>query len=178
MAQPVRTKKGGAGGRFVGLEVDGLSQFLNAASRQLGPEFNRQLRVAGEQLSKTVVAATQGAASSHPSPKLYAEVVRRALRARRDRYPTIKLSESLSLQLSRTSGKGSKGKTKVKAGEVWYGAEFGGGARKTTRQFPPHLGRQGYVFFPTVRRMAPRINQDYLTAVDRVLAQMSGGPTS
>lgn len=34
-------------------------------------------------------------------------------------------------------------------GDVFFGAEFGGGARPTTRQFRPYKPR-GYWFFPTV----------------------------
>jgi len=178
-----RSRKGGAGDEFVGIETQGLTKFLNATARQLGPSFNRELRKASQQVAAKVVEATQASAGSHPSPQLYATIVKRSLRARRDRLPTIRVSSSSMLNLSHEPAKfGPRGsrkkgrKHRVAATDVWYGAEFGGGARKTTRQFPPHLGGTGYVFYPTVRRMGPQINVEYLDAIEKVLATISGGP--
>jgi hypothetical protein len=52
---------------------------------------------------------------------------------------------------------------------VFFGAEFGGGSRPTTRQFLRHRGRSGYFFWPTVRKKKNEIATEYLNAIDKVL---------
>lgn len=47
------------------------------------------------------------------------------------------------------------------------GAEFGGGARPRTRQFRPHLGREGYFLYPTIREQLPQIVEDMADAIER-----------
>jgi hypothetical protein len=52
------------------------------------------------------------------------------------------------------------------------GAEFGGGARPTTRQFPPWRGKgedAGYMLFPTIRERSEELFEDrYADIVQRV----------
>ena len=54
------------------------------------------------------------------------------------------------------------------------GAEFGGGRRPRTRQFPPHLGRQGYFVYPTVRAFAAGDAGERFA--DEVLVELAKGP--
>ena len=49
------------------------------------------------------------------------------------------------------------------------GAEFGGQGRPTTQQFRPHLGRQGYFLYPTIRDNQDRIEDEYLSKVDDLI---------
>ncbi len=53
-----------------------------------------------------------------------------------------------------------------------FGAEFGGGARPTTRQFPPWRGKgadAGYMLFPTIRAQTEeRFEQDYADVVQKI----------
>jgi hypothetical protein len=84
-------------------------------------------------------------------------------------------------------------------GDIFFGAEFGGsrgsiaalgGAavgeskvyrsglrlrtslnRGSTRQFPPHRGRQGYWLYPTIRDMNAEITDRYHDALDRALVR-------
>jgi hypothetical protein len=102
------------------------------------------------------------------------------MRASRDRIPTIKLQEnSLFQSKSRkfTSSYNIKThrrvKRKVTRGDVFFGAEFGGGAKPTTKQFLRHRGRSGYFFWPTVRKEKENIAKEYLAAIDRVLAKLA-----
>lgn len=72
---------------------------------------------------------------------------------------------------------------------LYYGGEYGGRKsrkvtyatrspagrayivrRRTTMQFLPHLGREGYFLWPTVREWLPRINKAIGEAVREVLA--------
>jgi hypothetical protein len=108
--------------------------------------------------------------------------VMKGMRARRDRIPTIKLSEK-SAFVSR-SNPNRKRKVKVTRGDVFFGAEFGGGkfgkGNKTTAgdgrkgggytsQFLRHRGRSGYFFWQTVRKEKGNIANEYLDAIQKVL---------
>jgi hypothetical protein len=72
---------------------------------------------------------------------------------------------------------------------LYYGGEYGGRKskkvvyatrsprgrayvvhRRTTMQFLPHLGREGYFLWPTVRDWLPKINQSIGDAVVKVLS--------
>jgi hypothetical protein len=72
---------------------------------------------------------------------------------------------------------------------LYYGGEYGGRKsrrvayatrtpagrayvvrRRTTMQFLPHLGREGYFMWPTVREWLPKINQAIGEAVAKVLS--------
>jgi hypothetical protein len=56
---------------------------------------------------------------------------------------------------------------------VFFGAEFGGGARRRTDQFLRHKGTSGYFFWPTVRRMKDMIAKEYLIGIDKVLKKLA-----
>lgn len=49
----------------------------------------------------------------------------------------------------------------------FFGFEFGGGERPGTRQFRPHLGKQGYFLYPTVRREAKGLEDRVAQAIER-----------
>jgi hypothetical protein len=111
--------------------------------------------------------------------------VMKGMRARRDRVPTIKLDENSAFQStsrkftsSRNLDTGRRVKRKVTRGDVFFGAEFGGGARPTTRQFLRHRGRSGYFFWPTVRKHKGDIADAYLGAIQKVLDQLADTPTN
>lgn len=55
----------------------------------------------------------------------------------------------------------------VSAGDLFYGAEFGGGGRPATRQFPTYRS-SGYWFWPTLRQdNGQRDGQAALTKIER-----------
>jgi hypothetical protein len=80
-----------------------------------------------------------------------------SVRARRDRVPVI------------VAGGASK------AGQVFFGAEFGGQRRKTTQQFRPYRGTQGYWFYPALRAMTPKVLEEYGKALDRAAGRWGAG---
>lgn len=51
---------------------------------------------------------------------------------------------------------------------IFYGAEFGGGGRPSTRQFPPHRGTRGYFLFPQLRDDEDRMVERFAEALDPV----------
>jgi hypothetical protein len=54
----------------------------------------------------------------------------------------------------------------IRAGDVFFGAEFGGRGRPTTQQFPAYRGRVGYFFWPTIRADSQAITRQWETALD------------
>jgi hypothetical protein len=112
-----------------------------------------------------VVAAKLEAGSVSRSSQ--ASEVMKGMRAKSDRIPTVRLSEKTGF-VSKSRPNRIR-KRKVTRGDVFFGAEFGGGARPTTQQFLRHRGRSGYFFWPTVRNKKNEIATEYLNAIDRVL---------
>lgn len=56
-----------------------------------------------------------------------------------------------------------------------FGAEFGGGARPTTRQFQPHVGRQGYFLYPTIAEVKDSdIDKTYGQIMENLLVKHGG----
>ena len=96
--------------------------------------------------------------------------VARGLRAVNENIPTIKLRSSE--QFISKSRPNSRRKKPVTRGDVFFGAEFGGGATRTTRQFLRHRGQSGYFFWPTVRKRKNEIAKEYLDGMDRVVKEL------
>lgn len=76
--------------------------------------------------------------------------------------------DSIRAQASATESRIVLGGPKAPAA---LGHEFGGGARPTTRQFPPHLGREGYFFWPTIREETADIAERYGELLERALRE-------
>jgi hypothetical protein len=120
----------------VAFSAPGLLEFLRDASQAL-PEFNNEMRKAAEQVAQHVVdravvnangQAPQGKPREGSSGHSQASQVARALRARRDRIPTIKLDSKRGFVSASRPNRSRK--QKVTMGNVFFGAEFGG-RRKT-----------------------------------------------
>ncbi|NBW21922.1 MAG: hypothetical protein EBR82_79610 [Caulobacteraceae bacterium] len=179
----------------VSFAAPGLMEFLRAASQAI-PDFDKAMRKAAEEVAQKVVDDAKKNAAAQPphgknntSGRSQAQVVATALRARRDRIPTIKLdhkrgfvskSRSNRRRTRTVQGPFLRGMRKpgtVTMGDVFYGAEFGGRARKTTKQFLRHRGRQGYFFWQAVRDNKSYIVKEYSDAIERVLKELAKGAT-
>ena len=156
-----------------------LFNFLRIAS-QAYPDFNREMRKAAEEVAQVIVDSAKVNAAGQPkhgpnrpgsSGMSQAQAVVNKLRARRDRIPTVKLdSKQAFVSASRPN---RKRKTKVTAGDVFFGAEFGGRRRPTTMQFLRHRGRQGYFFWQAVRDNKSFIAKEYSEKIDLVLKKLA-----
>ena len=160
------------------IEIDGIANFLRDAAKA-DTNFNYEMRKAAEQVAQNLLNKAKAEAATVTRSRQAVEVMK-GMRASRDRIPTIKLQEnSLFQSKSRkfTSSYNIKThrrvKRKVTRGDVFFGAEFGGGAKPTTKQFLRHRGRSGYFFWPTVRKEKENIAKEYLAAIDRVLAKLA-----
>lgn len=137
-------------GENVRLDVEGLNE-LNRALRALGGrEFQTQLRDASKEVATEV--ASDAKAKAYSLGGVAAHVA-----------PSIAASAGYT-----SAGVALGGASHPAA----MGAEFGGGARPTTRQFKPWRGsgsNAGYFVYPAIRDNADMIGDRYLSAVDAIL---------
>jgi hypothetical protein len=160
------------------IEILGIAEFLRDASRA-DANFNNEMRKAAEKVAQNLLDKAKAEAGSVTRNRQAVEVMK-GMSASRDRIPTIKLKENSPFQSKSnkfTSSYNIKTKRRVKRkvtrGDVFFGAEFGGGATPRTKQFLRHRGRSGYFFWPTVRKEKQNIANEYLAAIDRVLAKLA-----
>jgi hypothetical protein len=172
------------GGGDIQRVIPGLRQFLRDANK-LGPEFNKELKKASGEVAKHVIGRAQARASTRSE-----QLVAKALVPGYDRVPQIRVKSSVGYQSQSRTSRRRTAAAKVKAIDVWYGIEFGGGKygkgnpkprvnyrdgvtkggkHAYTTQFRPHKGRKGYFFYPTVRAEGANIERLYGEAVQRVL---------
>lgn len=128
---------------------------LNKALKTLPKEASKRLRDAAQSIAIDVAATAAGRASAIGGVAKY---VAPTIKAPRDRVPVVKMGGNSRLPGDRSGERQS-------VGDVIWGAEFGGGARPSTRQFSPHKGRTGYFLWPTVRAE----NQDIADAYSEAL---------
>ena len=166
------------GGNIV--EVKDLFELLRKFSNA-SKEFNGELRKVAYTIATKLAAEVKteaGAAGATPGRARQYLQVAKGLRASNERIPTIKLRgnepfKSTTRPVNQNLRKGIKGrKTKVVLSDIFFGAEFGGGARPSTRQFLRHRGQSGYFFWPTVRKRKNEIAKEYLEGIDKVVKQL------
>jgi hypothetical protein len=136
------------------------------------PQFNKEMRKVAYTIARDLEAKVRIEAGT-VSRASQAIQVAKGLRASNERIPTIKLRGKESF-VSKTRPN-SKRKTKVTRSDVFFGAEFGGGARPTTKQFLRHRGQSGYFFWQTVRKRKNAIAKEYLDGMDRVVKELGIG---
>jgi hypothetical protein len=172
----------------VPIQIDGLADFLRDLAKTY-PDFNKEARKASQSVAELLVVAATFEAASVTRNKQALEVMK-GMKAQYDRIPTIKLNEKGGFVSK--SKPNRRRKTKVTRGDVFFGAEYGGGKHGSsnrtvagaksragtemprkgggrTTQFLRHRGKSGYFFWPTVRKNKDNIAKEYLNAIDRVL---------
>jgi hypothetical protein len=180
------------------IEVQGLYQFLRDASRK-DKRFDAEARIAAGKVAEMLLVKTKAEAASVTRDRQATEVMK-GMKVGKDRVPKLYLA-STSAFVSTTNPNRNR-KRKVTRGDVFFGAEFGGGkfgkgmktsagARSVnkkgqsrdgyrkgggyTSQFLRHRGRAGYFFWPTVRKEKDNIAREYLDAIQRVLNTLKDG---
>ena len=163
-----------------GIRVDGLDDMLSSL-RGLGKEASSALRQKSRDVAdKEAVKLKQAGTSNDAQSGLVA----REIRTKVDRVPTIlaggskKLAPSRKIHRSTTAlTKSGKGKlVKPAAGDVFFGAEYGGGNKHSrsgkkpgsTAQFRPHRGKQGYWLWPQFKKDKPFMVEEFEQALDEV----------
>jgi hypothetical protein len=144
-----------------------LRKFSNAS-----PQFNKEMRKVAYTIAKDLQGQVRIEAGT-VSRASQAVQVAKGLRASNDRIPTIKLRGNEPF-ISKTRPN-SRRKKPVTRKDVFFGAEFGGGTTKKTKQFLRHRGQSGYFFTPTVRKRKNAIAKEYLDGMDRVVKELGIG---
>ena len=157
-----------------GVYIEGLYKLLNDLAKA-DDQFNTEMRKASLEVARGLAQDARRKASTvqHNRQALKAS---HGLIPKSDRVPTVQLRPEMAFRsVSRATVRGSRGRTrrrKVTMGDVFFGAEFGGQARKTTKQFPPHRGKGGYFFWPTVRESRNKIAEEYLDTIEKVMEKL------
>jgi hypothetical protein len=140
------------------IQIVGLKEALRATSR-LGKDANRELRAAARVIAEgTLRAAKAEAVGVGALQRIAAD----SLVTRSDRVPRIVAGGTKRI-----------GQHKHQAGGIFFGAEFGGGAKPHTHQFPPHRGQHGYFLWPTIRARESSDIAKYHKAMDKVIRHWS-----
>lgn len=142
------------------VEVKGLRE-LNAELKKANPEMAKKLQRVNKELVERVAARAKS--------NFYRTVPGRARSSDRPRR-SGRGSISTSRNSIRASASGQQAKVIVGGAKApaFFGHEFGGGARPSTRQFPVHRGRDGYVVYPEVRRSVKTAEKDWDEIFDEV----------
>ena len=148
----------------VAIEMFGMDEFLREL-RRAPKETRKAVSHANREIAKTVLVRMKQRSSTVPHAAQYQTIVK-SLKTPVGTVPKIKAGVGKSATHPRMiDGK----KTRPAAGDIFFGVEFGGGRRSTTRQFPPHRGKRGYVLFPTIIKMHGWIKKEYTDQIERVL---------
>jgi len=135
-------------------------------------EFSKELRKVAYTIARDLQDHVRVSAGT-VSRSRQAIQVAKGLRASNDRIPTIKLrANDQFVSKSRPNRNRNKPVTR---GDVFFGAEFGGGLTPKTKQFLRHRGQSGYFFWPTVRKRKNQIAKEYLEGIDKVVKNLGIG---
>ena len=141
--------------------------------QQKSPQFNKEMKKVGAIIAQDLKERVIVEAGTVSRARQAVAVAKGFRVVKSDRLPTLELRGSSPFPSK--SRPPSKRKNKVTRSDVFFGAEFGGGATRTTRQFLRHRGQSGYFFWPTVRKRKNQIAKEYLEGIDRVVAELGIG---
>jgi hypothetical protein len=145
----------------VAVEVHGLDATVRAF-RGYSKEMNAEIRdAATAAVAETVPALVAAMMADGRQSAMVATTIAPV----RDRVPALKAGGN-----KRVAPTGGRRRNRPPAGDVFFGAEFGGQGRRTTQQFRPHTGTTGYAFYPMFRRHTGDIIDAYGKALDRLAA--------
>jgi hypothetical protein len=181
------------------IEIEGIYKFLREMSKA-DKRFNEQARIAAAQVAQNILDKAKAEAGSVTRSRQAVEVMKGMKVKRNDRIPTVYLADKSSFVSKSFPNRrrGKRGGKKVTRGDVFFGAEFGGGkfgkgnstvagAKNRTKtdgyrkggghtsQFLRHRGKSGYFFWPTVRKEKDNIAKEYLNAIQKVLDTLKDG---
>ena len=170
---------GRAGEVALTVEVEGLYEMLRGFSKA-SDLFNENIRNVSTSLAEDLLKAIKIEAGSVSRSRQALEVMR-GMQVRKDRVPSIRLKPNMLFRSKSRSNRkrglvqGPGLTRKVTMGDVFFGAEFGGGTKPNTKQFLRHRGQSGYFFWPTVRKKKNLIAERYLDAIERIVKKLGIG---
>ena len=154
----------------VAIEMFGVDDFVREL-RRAPKETRKAVSHGSREIAKTVLVRVKQRSRIVPHAAQYQTVVK-SLKTPVGSVPKIKAggaNPKAAVAARMIDGR----KTRPASGDIFFGVEFGGGRRPTTRQFPPHRGKKGYVLFPTIIKMHGFIKKEYTKQIDDVLKGLS-----
>lgn len=130
------------------LRLDGLAD-LRKAAREVGPEAAKELQRVNKAAAESIRDTAQA---------LYASMY--VQRSGRHRAAIRATATQLKAQVHLAESDRAGGLLGQEFGSVRFG------------QFPPHAGKEGHFFYPTVREEVPRLAESYLDALDRAMGPL------
>jgi hypothetical protein len=150
----------------VGIEMFGMDDFLREL-RRAPKETRKAVSHANREIAKTVLVRMKQRSRIVPHAAQYQTIIK-SLKTPVGTVPKIQAggtNPKAATHRRMIDGK----KTRPASGDIFFGVEFGGGRKSTTRQFPPWRGKKGYVLFPTIIKMHDFIKKEYTDQIERVL---------
>lgn len=135
---------------------------LNRALAKLPKEASAELRTASKAIAQDIADEAAGRARGQGG---LAALVAPSIKAARDRVPVVRMGSTARLPPQGSDWERGRSGSRQTIGDVIWGAEFGGGARESTRQFLPHKGQTGYFLWPTVRDNSDDMQDRYSEAL-------------
>ena len=129
------------------VEIKGVSQLLRALGK-ISKDLQNDVRDASGKIAADLVSGARAAANTKQQ-----SLAASALKVKRDRVPVVRVGRTML-------------RPGLKGTDIFYGAEFGGGLRPETQQFPPHRGKRGYFLYPTAKARGRRYADMWADAVD------------
>lgn len=130
-------------------EIKGMRKLLRILN-SIPKDLQDDVRDASVAIADDLVA---GAKSAAHTPM--AQLVVGGLKVKRDRVPVVRVGRNV------ITARGAR------ETDIFYGAEFGGRMRRTTMQFQPHRGREGYFLYPTARQRGKHYAELWAESVDK-----------
>lgn len=125
-------------------EIEGYAQFQRDTN-EIVSQFPRVMAVAAMEIAVDWVNAAQAMANTAQQQAAAS---------------TLEINEE-----------GEEGVTLRSVSPIFFGAEFGGQARPSTMQFPPHQGRRGYFLYPAKRMNEDRFNDIWDKGVEAAMKE-------
>ena len=151
---------------MVAIEMFGMDDFLRQL-RKAPAETRKAVSHGSREIAKTVLVRMKQRSRIVPHAAQYQTIIK-SLKTPVGSVPKIKAGGT-NPKAAVTARMIDGRKTRPASGDIFFGVEFGGGRRSTTRQFPPHRGKKGYVLFPTIIKMHGFIKREYTDQIERVL---------
>ena len=151
---------------MVAIEMFGMDDFLRQL-RKAPAETRKAVSHGSREIAKTVLVRMKQRSRIVPHAAQYQTIIK-SLKTPVGTVPQIKAggtNPKAATHRRMIDGK----KTRPASGDIFFGVEFGGGRKSTTRQFPPWRGKKGYVLFPTIIKMHGFIKKEYTDQIERVL---------
>jgi len=172
------------------VEIEGLKEFQRAL-RYADKDTKKMVKQGSKAIANHVVKVMRVRAMRIRHREQY-EMILPSIRAVQGTTPKIRVGGKRRARVTPMYPSGNRRRDKVYAGDVLMGLEFGGTNRKftgtkvfvenkryggkyvygSTRQFPPHRGKKGYVIFPAIRESHGYIKREYTKQIEKALNRL------